>query len=208
MALRGTAAGTIAPMNDKSTGRQSAWRFSLRELFLLILVAAAFLGWGMSLIPNYFWRFQPTSFFRGGELMRIDAAEWEADIKEICTELGEAVPQRMSITITTNDGSTGARQAMYFRFACPPDKRAAFADALTARMKERLKAAGCTPGSQANGHRINETRTMTYQRGPLGGACDICVTEGPEGKTCLIVNMCEMKGRFSHSGVSVPQIAD
>jgi hypothetical protein len=195
-------------MDQTPVVRPSIWRFSLRELFLLTLAAGALLGWGTVLFPHYFWRFQPTTFFMNDEGLPKYAAGWETDIKRICAELGEPVPERVVRTITNNDGSTAARRTMYFRFSLPTSKRKAFTDAFEARARERLKAAGCTPGGAAYGFRINETRTLTYQRGPLGGACDICVTEGPEGETCLIVNMCEMKGHFFSAGVSVPQTAD
>jgi hypothetical protein len=127
---------------------------------------------------------------------------------EICAELGEPVPERIVLTITNNDGLAGARRTMYFRFPLPTEKRRAFADAFEGRVKARLQAAGCAPGGAAHGSMINETRTMIYQCGPLGGACDICVTEGPAERVCLIVNLCEMKGRFSSAGVSVPQAKD
>jgi hypothetical protein len=143
-----------------------------------------------------------------GEGLPKYVAGWETDIKRICAELGEPVPERVFRTITNNDGSTAARRTMYFRFPLPTSKRKAFTDAFEVCARDRLKAAGCTPGGAAYGFRINETRTLIYQRGPLGGACDICVTEGPEGETCLIVNMCEMKGHFFSAGVSVPQTAD
>ena len=55
---------------------------------------------------------------------------------------------------------------------------------------------------------MNETRTLNYQHGTAGGALDLCITDGPEGYVCLIVNMCEVRGRFHSAGVSVPKTKD
>jgi len=97
---------------------------------------------------------------------------------------------------------------MYFRFPLPTAKRKAFMDTFLKRVEERLKAAGCTGGGGAYGFGMNETRTLNYQHGTAGGALDLCITDGPEGYVCLIVNMCEVRGRFHSAGVSVPQTKD
>src|SRR5262245_25019841 len=133
-------------MDQTPNGRRSIWRISLRELFLLVLVVAVFLGWGVSFFHYYFGRYEPSSFFASDEP---SAGGYVVDIKEICEELGEPAPERVVQTITSNGGTWAAQRTMYFRFPLPTARRKAFMDAFLGRMERRLKAAGCSNGGGA-----------------------------------------------------------
>lgn len=183
-------------MDQAASARKSFWRFSLRELFLLMLVVAAFLGWGTTFFHYYFGRYTPSSI-----VDRNQVGDWESDIYETCAALGELVPEHIGRTVTTNGGTWAAQQTMYFRFPLPAGRRKAFMDDYLNRVQARLKAAGCTGFGGAYAFGVNETRTVNYQHGTAGGALDLCLTEGPTGKVCLIVNLCEVRGRFHSAGV-------
>jgi hypothetical protein len=192
-------------MDQPPQVRWSWLRFSLRELFLVTLVTAAFLGWGTTVFQYYFTRYTSSSFFESDEPQAQYARGWVKDIQEICEELGEAAPERIVHTITTSGGTWAGQRTMYFRFPLPSAKRKPFMDAYVKRVRDRLKATGCTDGGGAFSSGINQTATLNYQHGTAGGAVDLCITEGPEGKVCLIVNMCEVRGRFHSAGVATPQ---
>lgn len=172
---------------------------------MLTLVTAAFLGWGTTFFHYYFGRYTPSSFFESNEPQAGYARGWVKDIQEVCDELGEVAPERVVQTITSNGGTWAGQRTMYFRFPLSPSKQKVFMDALLTRVEARLKTAGCTGVGGAYSSGINETRTLNYQHGTAGGAVDLCVTDGPEGRVCLIVNLCEVRGRFHSAGVATPQ---
>src|SRR4051812_5187227 len=126
----------ISRMDQASNRVRSFWRFSLRELFLLMLVVAAFLGWGTTFFHYYFWRYEPSSL-----VDRNQVSDWGSDIYETWVELGELAPERVAQTITSNGGTWAAQQTMYFRFSFPAAKRRAFMDVYLKRVQARIKAA-------------------------------------------------------------------
>src|SRR5262245_650423 len=142
---------------DQTPSRwRSFWRFSLRELLLLTLVVAAFLGWGTTFYHYYFGRYEPSSFFEGDEPLPQYVSGFVREIKEVCEEVGEPAPERVVQTITNNGGTWAAQRTMYFRFPLPTAKRKAFMDAFLVRVQKRLQATGCTGGGGAHGFGINE----------------------------------------------------
>ena len=70
----------MCDMDNAPHPRRSPWRFSLRELLLLMLAIAAFLGWGRAIYQRY-KPFVPTPFASKLDL--------HADIRDIRKELGE-----------------------------------------------------------------------------------------------------------------------
>jgi hypothetical protein len=183
-----SAVTTISGMDQPSSVRRSMWRFSLRELLLLMLAIAAFLGWGASLY-QHFRRFEATPFYLNNET-------WQQDVGAVFQELGESgLNEAQGFSIRRNGASSESR-TMVFRVPLSDAKRGEFLDAFEKRVEGKLTAAGCniTGGSQGSGKGM---RGFVYERGPVDGTFEIWMRDVGDGKVDLTVEMHEQRGRFS-----------
>jgi hypothetical protein len=178
-------------MNEATGGpkqQQTWWRFSLRELLLFMLAAAAFLGWG-GLLYEQFRTFGPTPFFENNET-------WQQDVRAIYEELGEAGAGQASGSSTKTQGTSAVSRTMVYRMPLAPAKRTLFLDAFEARVRTKLAAEGCRIGGGGSGNGRNENRILMYDRGPVGGVFEIWVTDVGNGEMGVMVEMREARGRF------------
>src|ERR1044072_9214548 len=102
-------------MNDVSPARRSFWRFSLRELLLLMVAVAAFLGWGGLLYQQY-RAFEPTPFFANNQT-------WQQDVVAIYRQLGDDAFQRASGSTTECNGTASASRTFVYNIPLPPTQR-------------------------------------------------------------------------------------
>src|SRR5262245_51574636 len=109
---------TISRMERARQTRGRWWRFTLRELLLLMLAVAAFLGWG-GLLYQQFRTFEPTPFFTNNE-------SWARDIREICEELGETGVKQASGSSTKSVGTLAVSRTTVCTIPLPPAKRTQF----------------------------------------------------------------------------------
>src|SRR5688572_29716898 len=114
--------------NPRAT-RRSFWRFSLRELLLVMLVIALLLGWGRSLYLAY-KPLRPTAFAQNFDV--------NTDIDEIRLELGETSRTFARRGSSSSHGPQGYERRFEHYVSIPAPKREAFMSALQQRVKERL----------------------------------------------------------------------
>src|SRR5205823_6614313 len=133
-------------MEEVQTARRSGWRFSLRELLLFMLAAAAFIGWGTLMYRS--GRLKPTPFFEENE-------NWRQDVIAIYQELGEPPFNGAAGTIMHSEGSSFVQRTMVFRIPLAPEKQGAFLIALKKRVLEKLAKAGCKSAGGASGSGAN-----------------------------------------------------
>src|SRR5437763_11787284 len=130
-------------MDQAPSRRPSIWRFSLRELMLLMLAAAAFFGWG-ALLVRHFWFFKPTPFFTSNE-------SWQGDVIAIYEELGEPAFTTAPGTTMHSEGSSAVQRTIVVRLPLPPEKRAAFLKAMQQHARDKLTKAGCHSAGECSG---------------------------------------------------------
>jgi len=180
-------------MNDNSTRRQSAWRFSLRELLLLMLAAAAFLGWG-TLLYQRFGRFEPTPFFSNNE-------SWIEDVRAVYEELGETKFEEPAGSMMESTGSAVAQRTMVFRLSLSPEKKRNFLAAFQKKVQERLTAEGCQLFGNASGSGNSDVAILGYRQGPIHGTFQVCVMRAGNDETVMIITMQESRGSPAGFGV-------
>ena len=120
---------TLAGMDQPSPPRPSFWRFSLRELLLVMLVIALVLGWGRSVYQAY-KPFRPTAFAQNFDVQQ--------DIDAIRRELGETSRAFASGGSSSSGRPQGYEWRIDRNVKIPAHKRQAFMSALQQRVKERL----------------------------------------------------------------------
>ena len=136
-------------MDQPSPPRRSLWRFSLRELLLLMLAIAAFLGWGRAIYQQRPRPYVPTDF--------VDKLDLSSDLMAIREELKDN-----DFTWGTSSGgrtTQGERTEREFRYAFPlrPANHAPFMDALEQRLQAKVSASGCTR------HGIGRSRSSEFR---------------------------------------------
>ena len=180
-------------MNDNSTRRQSAWRFTFRELILLMLAAAAFLGWGTLLVQR-FQRFEPTPFFSYNE-------SWIFDVRRAYEEVGETDFEDLAGSMMNSAGSAVAERTMVFRLSLPPEKKHNFLAALQKKVQERLAARSCQIVGTAAGSGNSDVAILGYRRGPIHGTFQICLMRAGKDEVVMTITMQESRGTPTGFGV-------
>jgi hypothetical protein len=170
-------------MNDKPAVRQSAWRFSLRELLLLMLAAAAFIGWGTLLYRSA--RLRPTPFFTNYE-------SWRQDMLAIYEELGETPFTGASPTMMHSEAASAVQRTIVFRVPLSPQKKSRLLQALVAKVRERFKKDGCRNTGQSGGSSSNAAvSVLGYEHERNSGTVQICVMDAGDEHVVVIVTMQE-----------------
>ena len=184
----------ISRMDQASSVRRSLWRFSLRELLLLMLTAGAVIGWATVLYRSQ--RLQPTPFFANNE-------NWRNDVLLIFQELGEPPFRDVPGTIMHSEGPGSVQRTMVFRVPLPPAKKNAFLKALVAKAREKMKKEGCanTGESSSSAGTNNDVDVLGYSRGMVSGTVQICVMEAGDGETAVTMTMQEVQGMGNGFGL-------
>src|SRR5262245_30069189 len=101
-------------MDQARLARKSFWRFSLRELLLLMLAAGAVIGWATVLYRSQ--QLKPTPFFENNE-------NWGNDVLQIFQNLGEPPFQNVPGTVMHSEGPGSVQRTYVFRLPLPPAKK-------------------------------------------------------------------------------------
>jgi hypothetical protein len=169
-----------------------AWRFSLRNLLLVLFCLALALGWVGSLYQQH-RRFQPTPFFWKVEDDDIKAAYVAAGLP------GDALPSGL---FTVHEGQHVLQCTWYCQLPIAVAQRGDFVDAFIDRMIEKLEASGFqyNPGCEERGQ--YQMREFAYRRGNGGGTIEMCVTDGGSGDIAsVVIKVCEARGGMSSTAV-------
>jgi len=186
------AVATISGMNQARPARKSMWRFSLRELLLVMLAAAALIGWAMVLYRSR--ELKPTPFFIKNE-------NWRQDVIEVFQELGEPPFNSAAGTTMHSEGSSAVQRTMVFRLPLSPDKQSEFLTAFQKRVREKLSREGCKPAGEASGSGAHEAVVIGYLKGHVCGTVMICIGKAGERETDVIVTMQEERGSGESFGL-------
>jgi hypothetical protein len=182
----------LAVMDSAPICRHSFWRFSLRELLLLMLAAAAFMGWGTLLYRSQ--RLKPSSFFTENET-------WQQEITAIYQELNEPPFTRAAGTMMHSQGATAAQRTMIFQIPLPAEKQGSFLTALEKRVREKLTKAGCKSSGGASGSGSNDVTILGYQHGPISGTVQICIGPAGDDRVSVVLTMLEQQGQNNGFGL-------
>src|SRR3954471_15626576 len=157
-------------MDQPLPKRTSFWRFSLRELMLLMLAAGAMIGWATVLYRSQ--QLKPTPFFVNNE-------NWRNDVLQIIQDLGEPPFKDAPGTIMHSEGAGSVQRTFVFRIPLPSAKRGEFFSALKARVREKMKKEGCSnTGESGSGSSLgNDVSVLGYSRGMVSGTAQICVMD-------------------------------
>jgi hypothetical protein len=172
-------------LNDSrdAGARRSSWRFSLRELLLVMLAAAAFIGWGTLLYRTA--RLRPTPFFTNSESLR-------QDLVVIYQELGEPTLTGAWPTMMHSEGTAAVQRTMIFRVPLSPKKKSQLLQALVAKVRERFKKEGCRNTGQSGGSSSNvAVSVLGYEHERNSGTVQICVLDAGDEHVAVIVTMQE-----------------
>ncbi|HEY2414169.1 MAG TPA: hypothetical protein VGI40_18135 [Pirellulaceae bacterium] len=163
--------------------RPSIWRFSLRELLLVTLAVAAFLGWG-SLLYQQYHAFVPTSFF-------VDNSDWSDDIVAILNALGLPEARINAKAESYGNGPSAAHRTIEQKLPLTKANCAAFLDEFQQRVLEKLSADNCRVRQTVGGGGSSDVRTVGYLRGPVAGAIHIFLSAAGDDQARLVIAMHE-----------------
>jgi hypothetical protein len=173
-------------MDQARPARRSFWRFSLRELLLLMLAAGALIGWATVLYRSQ--QLKPTPFFENNE-------DWGNDVLRIFQDLGEPPFQNVPGTMMHSEGPGCVQRTIVFRIPLPAAKTGEFLDKLRARAREKMKKEGCSSsGESGSSSPDNNVSVLGYSRGMVSGTVQICVMKASDGETAVTMTMQEVQG--------------
>ena len=179
-------------MDQPLLQRKAFWRFSLRELMLLMLTAGALIGWATVLYRSQ--RLKPTPFFANNE-------NWQNDVLQIFQELGEPPFKDAPGTIMHSEGSGSVQRTFVFRIPLPTAKKSEFLSALKARARAKMKKEGCSNmGESASTSKDNQVCVLGYSRGMVTGTVQICVMAAGD-ETAVTMTMQEVQGMANGFGL-------
>jgi hypothetical protein len=169
-------------MDQASPPRRSSWRFSLRELLLVMLVIGAFLGWGQSLYRRY-QGITPTP------MAGYFAEDFGKDVAAALTRQGATVPDYSLGIGAGSTGPTSRHSELIAELVLPNGQTAAFVDALFQRVRSRITQLGCQESRIA--HRASsdpdEGFNLHYRRDTTAGSIQVYVVRLDADRARLIV---------------------
>ena len=165
-------------MHDAPQPRSSFWRFSLREMLLVMLAIAAFLGWGRAIYQRY-KRFTPTPF-----LSQLDMS---SEVILVRQQVGELPASWSSSSAGTSGGPRGYERDFRLTFPLSPDKGDAFIKGLQQRMRDRLDAHGCQIEGAGHGRTGNTQEfRLRYVRDIVEGSLRVILIPGGDQARLLV----------------------
>jgi len=168
------------------------WRFSLRELLLVMLAAAAFLGWAAVLYRS--GRLKPTKFFAENET-------WQTEVAAVLQELGEPSFSGGAGTTMHSEGTAANQRTFVFRIALPEDKIGSFIGLFMKRARSKLAAAGCKVAGEAAGSGANHVQVIGYVNDAISGTIQICVGKAGNDRATAVLTMTEQQGSSTGFGL-------
>jgi hypothetical protein len=167
--------------------RRSVWRFSLRELLLLMLALGAMFGWGAALSERY-QRIRPTEFYSR-------YANWRVDIEAILKDINGNEDVRLgSPAMTYCEGPSAVHRTEIYDFRLQSDRQFEFHTAVVEHFREALAKEGCQEEGGVSGVGRDWLRVLNYRKGSIIGAVDICFSLGPDDQAQLLVSTWEQRG--------------
>jgi hypothetical protein len=173
------------------TGRY-ALRFSLRELLLLMLAAAAFIAWAALAYRS--GRLKPTKFFTENET-------WETEVAAVLQELGEPSFSGAAGTTMHSEGTAANQRTFVFRIPLPEAKIDGFIGLFVKRVRSKLTAAGCKLAGGAAGSGANHVNVLGYHTNAVSGTIQVCVGEAGSDRVTVVLTMTEQQGSSTGFGL-------
>jgi|GEM_PF-6966982 len=170
--------------------RTSRWRFSLRELLLLMTALAAILALAIQNWPESNKRWE-SAFARNIDLMRLS--------QETITELGAKRAYPNNGGGSSSQGPSDGVSQMTFRaeFEATGVGKRQFADELFQKIDKQLKSSGAQlvgPGMRGTGT-LEESLTLAYRSGNIRGAFHLAVEKREPDSLFINGYVCEFADR-------------
>jgi hypothetical protein len=176
-------------MSDASNSQRSFWRFSLRELMLVMLTTAAVLGWGRAVYQKY-GRFSPTPFsdyfFR----------RLRDDIGAVSVDLGGKPPIVVSGLFGQKnaDERIGIHREIWIDVPLASPQEDSFLDELLDRIPKRIHWSGCNVAScGVSGNMNGPDLYFHYRRGLTIGVLQVQVQRKDEQSVHVLAILDELK---------------
>jgi hypothetical protein len=176
-------------MNGPSGKRSTIWRFSLREMLLVMLATAATLGWARAVYQKYS-RFSSTPFvtYFSGKL--------RSDFVEVCKSLGEPDAALIDNGSAGSGGKSGIHQQLWAELRLSSGRDDAFFDAIQERIIDRIKECSCIPGNCAvHSDEATTQLPVHYHHGPTAGVIQLFIHRKDDQTVHITATLDELKPR-------------